>query len=94
MVGHSYIVYAPLMAGATTIAWEGALDYPDADSPWSVMEREGVTGVFSSPTAIRLLMRYGEDVPRRHDLGRLERFFSAGEVLNACLGVAPAEGLR
>jgi len=82
IVGHSYIVYAPLMAGATTIAWEGALDHPDADSPWSIIEREGVTGVFSSPTAIRLLMRYGEDVPRRHDLGRLERFFSAGEVLN------------
>ncbi|HEY7736033.1 MAG TPA: acetate--CoA ligase [Candidatus Limnocylindrales bacterium] len=82
IVGHSYIVYAPLMAGAATIAWEGAIDHPDADSPWSIIEREGVTGVFSSPTAIRLLMRYGEDVPRRHDLGRLERFFSAGEVLN------------
>jgi acetyl-CoA synthetase len=83
VVGHSYIVYAPLMAGATTIAWEGALDYPDADNPWSIIEREGVTGVFSSPTAIRLLMRYGEEVPRRHDLRTLERFFSAGEVLNA-----------
>jgi acetyl-CoA synthetase len=83
VVGHSYIVYAPLMAGATTIAWEGALDHPDADSPWSNMEGEGVTGVFSSPTAIRLLMRYGEEVPRRHDLSKVERFFSAGEVLNA-----------
>ena len=83
IVGHSYIVYAPLMAGATTLAWEGAIDHPDADNPWSIMEREGVTGVFSSPTAIRLLMRYGEDIPRRHDLSRLERFFSAGEVLNA-----------
>ncbi len=83
VVGHSYIVYAPLMAGAATIAWEGALDHPDADNPWSIIEREGVTGVFSSPTAIRLLMRYGEDVPRRHDLGTLERMFSAGEVLNA-----------
>jgi acetyl-CoA synthetase len=83
VVGHSYIVYAPLMAGATTIAWEGALDHPDADRPWSIMEREGVTGVFSSPTAIRLLMRYGEEVPRRHDLSTIERFFSAGEVLNA-----------
>jgi len=82
IVGHSYIVYAPLMAGATTIAWEGALDHPDADSPWSIIEREGVSGVFSSPTAIRLLMRYGESVPRGHDLGALERFFSAGEVLN------------
>jgi acetyl-CoA synthetase len=83
IVGHSYIVYAPLMAGATTIAYEGALDHPDADAPWSIIEREGVTGVFSSPTAVRLLMRYGEEVPRRHDLRTLERVFCAGEVLNA-----------
>ncbi|MBA2382138.1 MAG: acetate--CoA ligase [Chloroflexi bacterium] len=83
VVGHSYIVYAPLMAGTTTIAYEGALDHPDADAAWSIIEREGVSGVFSSPTAIRLLMRYGEAIPRRHDLSALERFFSAGEVLNA-----------
>ena len=83
VVGHSYIVYAPLMIGATTIAYEGGLDHPDADAPWTILERERVTGLFSSPTAIRLLMRYGEDVPRRHDLARLERAFSAGEVLNA-----------
>ena len=83
VVGHSYIVYAPLMAGATTIAYEGGLDHPDADVPWAIIEREGVTGVFSSPTGIRLLMRYGEEIPRRHDLTRLERAFSAGEVLNA-----------
>ena len=83
MVGHSYIVYAPLMAGATTIAYEGALDHPDADAPWSIIEREGVTGLFSSPTAIRLLMRYGEDGPEAARPGRLERAFSAGEVLNA-----------
>jgi acetyl-CoA synthetase len=83
VVGHSYIVYAPLMAGATTIAYEGALDHPDPDAPWSIIDREGVTGIFTSPTAVRLLMRYGEDVPRRHDLGKLERVFCAGEVLNA-----------
>jgi acetyl-CoA synthetase len=83
IVGHSYIVYAPLMAGATTIAYEGALDHPDAHAFWSIVERERVTGVFTSPTAARLLMRYGEDVPRQHDLGSLERMFSAGEVLNA-----------
>jgi acetyl-CoA synthetase len=82
VVGHSYIVYAPLMAGVTTIAYEGAIDHPDPDAPWTIMEREGVTGFFSSPTAIRLFMRYGEVVPRRHDLARLERAFSAGEVLN------------
>jgi acetyl-CoA synthetase len=83
IVGHSYIVYAPLMAGATTIAFEGALDYPHADAPWSIIEGEGVTGVFTSPTAVRLLMRYGEGVPRRHHLEKLERIFCAGEVLNA-----------
>jgi acetyl-CoA synthetase len=82
IVGHSYIVYAPLMAGATTIAYEGAIDHPDADTPWAIIEREGVSGVFTSPTAIRLLMRYGEAVPRGHDLTRLKRLFSAGEVLN------------
>ncbi len=83
VVGHSYIVYAPLMAGATTIAYEGGLDHPDADAPWSIVENDEVTGVFTSPTAVRLLMRYGEAVPRRHDLSRLERVFCAGEVLNA-----------
>src|SRR3954452_15467600 len=83
VVGHRYNDYATLMAGATTVAYEGALDFPDADAPWSIIEREGVTGVFSSPTAIRLLMRYGEAIPKRHDLTKLERFFSAGEVLNA-----------
>ena len=83
VVGHSYIVYAPLMAGATTIAYEGGLDHPDADAPWSIIENEGITGVFTSPTAVRLLMRYGEAIPRGHDLSRLERVFCAGEVLNA-----------
>src|SRR6476659_10921145 len=83
VVGHSYIVYAPLMAGVTTTAYEGGLDHPDAEAPWTIIEREGVTGLFSSPTGIRLLMRYGEEIPKRHDLVRLERAFSAGEVLNA-----------
>jgi acetyl-CoA synthetase len=83
VVGHSYIVYAPLMAGATTLAYEGAIDFPDPDALWAIIERERVTGVFSSPTAIRLLMRYGEAIPKRHDLSSLERLFSAGEVLNA-----------
>jgi acetyl-CoA synthetase len=83
IVGHSYIVYAPLMAGASTLAYEGALDHPDADQPWSIVERERVTGVFTSPTAVRLLMRHGDEVPRRHDLSSLERVFCAGEVLNA-----------
>jgi acetyl-CoA synthetase len=83
VVGHSYIVYAPLIAGATTVAFEGAIDHPTPDTFWGLVEELGMTGMFTSPTAIRLLMRYGEDVAHRHDLSSLERVFSAGEVLNA-----------
>jgi acetyl-CoA synthetase len=83
VVGHGYIVYAPLITGCTTIAFEGALDHPDPDQPWRIIEDEAVSGLFTSPTAVRLLMRYGEAIPRRHDLASLRRIFCAGEVLNA-----------
>ena len=83
IVGHSYIVYAPLIAGCTTIAYEGAIDYPDPGAVWRIIETEGVHGLFTSPTGVRLLMRYGEEVPRRHDLSTLRRVVCAGEVLNA-----------
>ena len=82
-VGHAYTVYAPLIIGCTTVAYEGALDYPAHDSAWALMERLEVTGVFTSPTAVRLLMRYGEEGAKQHDLSRLERVVCAGEVLNA-----------
>jgi acetyl-CoA synthetase len=82
IVGHSYIVYAPLIAGCTTIAYEGAIDYPDPAAVWRIIEAEGVNGLFTSPTGVRLLMRYGEEVPRRHDLSTLRRVVCAGEVLN------------
>ena len=83
VVGHSYIVYAPLIAGATTLAYEGALDYPGPDVFWQVIEEFAVTGVFTSPTAARLLMRYGEEPAQRYDHSSLEKVFCAGEVLNA-----------
>src|SRR5262249_25491465 len=83
VVGHSYMVYAPLLAGCTTIAYEGAIDYPDPATLWRVIEEFGVTGVFTSPTAVRLLMRYGEEHAAPYDISSLERVFSAGEVLNA-----------
>ncbi|MDQ3879592.1 MAG: acetate--CoA ligase [Chloroflexota bacterium] len=82
VVGHSYIVYAPLIIGAATVAYEGALDHPGPEAAWRLVEELGVTGIFTSPTAARLLMRYGEDVARRHDLGSVRRVFCAGEVLN------------
>ena len=83
VVGHSYIVFAPLLAGCTTIAYEGALDHPNAETFYAIVERNKVTGVFTSPTAVRLLMRYGAAPARAHDLASLRRVFCAGEVLNA-----------
>jgi acetyl-CoA synthetase len=83
IVGHSYIVYAPLLAGCTTLAYEGALDHPGPETLWRVIEEFGVTGVFTSPTAVRLLMRYGDAPARGFDHRTLERVVCAGEVLNA-----------
>ena len=83
VVGHSYIVYAPLLAGCTTLAYEGAIDHPSPETVWRIVEEFGVTGIFTSPTAVRLLMRYGEEPARRYDLSSLDKVFCAGEVLNA-----------
>jgi acetyl-CoA synthetase len=82
-VGHSYIVFAPLLVGCTTMAYEGALDHPNPETFYAIVERNKVTGAFTSPTAVRLLMRYGDAPAKQHDLSSLERVFCAGEVLNA-----------
>ena len=83
IVGHSYMVYAPLLVGCTTVVFEGALDYPHADANWrAAVEEFGVTGIFTSPTAVRMLMRYGDEPLRSVDHSRLERVVCAGEVLN------------
>ncbi len=83
IVGHSYMVYAPLLAGCTTVAYEGALDHPGPEVVWRLVEELRVTGMFTSPTAVRLLMRYGEEPARAYDHRSLERVVVAGEVLNA-----------
>ncbi|HEY5617517.1 MAG TPA: acetate--CoA ligase [Vicinamibacterales bacterium] len=84
IVGHSYIVHAPLIAGCTSVAFEGALDHPHAEANWqTAIEEFGVTGIFTSPTAVRMLMRYGDEPLGRVDHSRLERIVCAGEVLNA-----------
>jgi acetyl-CoA synthetase len=82
IVGHSYMVYAPLLFGCTTIVYEGALDYPDPDVVWRLAEQYRISGVFTSPTGVRMLMRYGEERSRNYDLSSVERVVSAGEVLN------------
>jgi acetyl-CoA synthetase len=83
VVGHSYVVYAPLLAGCTTVAFEGALDHPGPETAWRLVEELGVTGLFTAPTAVRLMMRYGEQPARGADLRSLERVVCAGEPLNA-----------
>jgi acetyl-CoA synthetase len=84
IVGHSYMVYGPLLAGCTTIVFEGALDHPQANTNWrAAVEEFGVTGIFTSPTAVRMLMRYGNEPLLAIDHSRLERIVCAGEVLNA-----------
>ena len=84
IVGHSYIIYAPLIVGATTVAFEGALDYPAPEANWrTLMEEFRVTGIFTSPTAVRMLMKYGDAPLLKTDHTYLERVFCAGEVLNA-----------
>jgi acetyl-CoA synthetase len=82
-VGHAYIVYAPLLFGCTTVAYEGVLDHPGPETVWQLIEEFGLTGVFTSPTGVRLLMRYGEGPAKKFDLSSLERVVCAGEVLNA-----------
>ncbi len=82
IVGHSYIVYAPLLVGATTIAFEGSIDHPGPETFYKIVQENVVTGMFTSPTAVRLMMRYGEKVAEGFDLTSLTRVVCAGEVLN------------
>ena len=82
IVGHSYIVYAPLCAGATTMFREGAVDFPNPGTAWEIVERYGVTKMFTAPTALRMFMRYGEKYPQQYDLTSLRFIACAGEPLN------------
>jgi acetyl-CoA synthetase len=81
-VGHSYITYANLCNGVTTLFREGAIDYPDPGKAWEIVEHYGVTKMFTAPTAVRMFMRYGEQYPAKHDLTSLKVIACAGEPLN------------
>jgi acetyl-CoA synthetase len=82
IVGHSYVVYAPLLFGCTTIMYEGVPDYPAPDVWWQIVEKNRVTKLWLSPTGVRALMRYGDELPKKHDLSSVELVVCAGEVLN------------
>ncbi|WP_447972317.1 acetate--CoA ligase [Nitrospira sp. Kam-Ns4a] len=82
VTGHSYIVYGPLLNGATILTAEGKPDYPDPGRWWNLIERYGVTIFYTTPTAIRLLMKYGEEWPKKSDLSSLRVLGSVGEPIN------------
>ena len=82
IVGHSFIVYGPLSIGATVLCREGAPDYPTAEVTWELCERFGVNVMFTAPTALRMWMSYGPEVPAKYDLSRLRLLACAGEPLN------------
>jgi acetyl-CoA synthetase len=82
VTGHSYIVYAPFILGATSILYEGAPDYPKSDRWWKIIEKYGVTILYTAPTAIRMHMRNGEKWAKEHDLSSLRLLGSVGETIN------------
>ena len=82
VTGHSYVVYGPLANGATVFIYEGAPDWPERDRFWSLVERHGVTVLYTAPTAIRAFMKWGTEHPGRHDLSSLRLLGSVGEPIN------------
>jgi acetyl-CoA synthetase len=82
VTGHSYIVYGPLLMGATGFMYEGAPTFPYPNRWWQLVEKYGVTILYTAPTAIRGLMRFGESWPNRHDLSSLRLLGSVGEPIN------------
>src|SRR5882672_4436522 len=82
VVGHSYIVYAPLLAGVTTLFREGAIDYPQPAIAWELVEKYRASVVFTAPTAVRMFMRHGDELPKKYDLRTIRLFTCAGEPLN------------
>ena len=82
VTGHSYIVYAPLSNGATSVMWEGAPDYPAKDIWWEIAERYGVTIFYTAPTAIRACIKWGAEHVEKHDLSKLRLLGTVGEPIN------------
>ena len=82
ITGHSYIVYAPLILGATSMIYEGAPTYPNPERWWQIVERYGVNILYTAPTAIRGLMRFGAELPAKYDLSSLRLLGSVGEPIN------------
>ncbi len=82
VTGHSYIVYGPLANRTTSVMYEGTPDFPDKDRLWSIVERYGVTILYTAPTAIRSFMKWGTEFPDKHDMASLRLLGTVGEPIN------------
>jgi acetyl-CoA synthetase len=82
VTGHSYILYGPLLNGATTLMYEGAPNYPNPDRLWSIVEKHKVNIFYTAPTAIRAFIRWGDEWPKKHDLSSLRLLGTVGEPIN------------
>ncbi len=82
VTGHSYIVYGPLLVGTTTVMYEGAPDFPEPDRFWRIVDKYKVNVFYTSPTAIRAFIKFGDGFPGRHDLSSLRLMGSVGEPIN------------
>jgi acetyl-CoA synthetase len=82
ITGHSYVVYGPLIAGTTTVMYEGHPLYPQADRLWHIIQTHGVSILYGTPTLARMVMRYGPQFPRQHDLTSLRLLGTVGEPIN------------
>jgi acetyl-CoA synthetase len=82
VTGHSYVVYGPLANGATSLMYEGAPNFPEPDRFWDIVEKYGVTVLYTAPTAIRAFMKWGVDWPKGHNLKSLRLLGTVGEPIN------------
>jgi acetyl-CoA synthetase len=82
VTGHSYIVYGPLINGATSVMFEGVPQYPDKDRFWDIVEKYKVTILYTAPTAIRTFVKWGDEYPGKHDLSSLRLLGTVGEPIN------------
>ncbi len=82
VTGHSYVAYGPLAAGATIVMYEGAPTVPDGGRFWDICQRHGVTIFYTAPTAIRALMKFGDELPAKYDLSKLRLLGTVGEPIN------------
>lgn len=82
VTGHSYITYGPLALGATSLMFEGVPNYPEPDRFWEIVEKYGVNIFYTAPTAIRAIMKNGDDWPAKRDLSSLRLLGSVGEPIN------------